>query len=117
MTNGFYNTDGLSEDKVKSFMEDAIQASYHVMCQTIVGTQRQVTRNLFIKQFIIDALNSDFMLYVVDRFTHGQGVFTKEYSEYEICLTYDSNFLYVFVNEENFNKLVDKYELKLREWK
>jgi len=116
MTNGFYNTNYLSEETIRSFMTDAIMSSYNLTCQTIVGAQRQVTRNLFVKQYIDDALDSEYTLYVVDRFAHGQGVFTKEYCEYEICLTYNSNFLYVFVNEENFKKLIDNYELKLREW-
>lgn len=117
MTNGFYNTDNLSEETIRSFMVDAIMSCYNLTCQTIVVAQRQVTKDLFVKQYIDDALDSEYMLYVVDRFAHGNGVFKKEQCEYEICLTYNSNFLYVFVNEENFNKLVNKYDLKLREWK
>ena len=116
MTNGFYNTDNLSVTTVKHFCNNAIKLAYLVNCQTLVGWQRQITKTLSIKKFIEDALLTDYTLYVVDRYEHRQRQVPKEFSDYEICLTYNSNFLYIFVNEDNFNILIKKYHLKLKEW-
>lgn len=116
MTNGFYNTDNFSATEIKKFVKDAIKLAYDVNCQTIVGTQRQITKTLYINKYILDAINNNPTLYIVDRFTHSKGAFKKELCDYEICLAYNSNFLYIFVNEENFNKLIKKYNLKPKEW-
>lgn len=124
MTNGFYNTDNLSVTTVKRFCNDAIKLAYTVNCQTLVGWQRQITKTLSIKKFIEDALTqptstsslASYSLYVVDRYEHRQKQIPKELSDFEICLTYNSNYLYIFVNEDNFNILIKKYHLKLKEW-
>ena len=117
MTNGFYNTDNFSNVKIKKFVKEAIMLAYNVNCQSIIGYQRQIVKTVSISKYIDNAFSiTDTELYVIDRFVYNQGVIKKELCEYEICLRYNSNFLYIFVNEDNFKYLVSKYKLKLKEW-
>lgn len=117
MTNGFYNTSNFSKLDIRSFVRKAIRLSYTIRCESIIGIQRQIVKTLYVDQYIKAALNSnDYRLYVVDRFAHSNGAFKKENCDYEICLTFDSNFLYIFVNEDNFNKLIKQFNLTLTGW-
>lgn len=117
MTNGFYKTDNFSVTEIKKFVRAAMRLAYIVNCQSKIKWDRQIVKTLYVDQFIRDALaTNDRKLFVIDRYAYYQGQIKKENCEYEICLHYNSNFLYIFVNEENFNKLIKKFNLKLTEW-
>jgi hypothetical protein len=121
MTNGFYNTDKLTPTKIRKFINDALQLSYSTVCQTKGKNpnswHREVDQDLTIKSIVDTAIvTKGHKLYVIDRHMYNRGVISKELCEYEIALVYDWHFLYIFVNEENFNLLVEKHKLKLKEW-
>lgn len=125
MTNGFYNTDNFSDIKIKKFVKESITKAYKILVETKYKNgiiNREIDKELSIG-LVIDnyfkfkaEFKTDRQLAVVDRFKYNQGQIKKELCEYEICLSYDWTFLYIFVNEDNFNKLIKKYNLKLKEW-
>lgn len=121
MTNGFYNTSNFSDTEIKKFIKDAIPKAYNIIVQTKYKNNaggRVMDKELSIETVISNYFKdiSQRKLHVIDRFAYNQGQIKKELCEYEISLVYDWTFLYIFVNEDNFNKLIKKYNLKLEEW-
>ncbi|MCK9446532.1 hypothetical protein M0Q50_06640 [bacterium] len=119
MTNGFYDTDNLIKTKLDEFLYDAIYSSYLVKIEEKhTKIARQLDKTKSINDFIQNFKNykNDKKLEVIDRFAYYDGQMKKELCEYEISLHYDWDFLYIIVNEKNFNMLIEKYNLKLRNW-
>lgn len=120
MTNGFYNTDDLSKDDVINLINDAIYGSYNVVVQEKNKTwTRQIDKTNSVQGIIDGYFNSkhkELPIAVIDRFLYNRGELEKDFCEYEICLHYDGYFLYIFVNEDTFKKLVEKYRLTLKDW-
>jgi hypothetical protein len=120
MTNGFYDTSKMKNAEIKKFIKEAIMLSYNIFCQTKYknGSRRTINKDLSVSNMINDYMNytKSKEFYVIDRFLYNSGALPKEICEYEIALTYGWNFLYIFVNEENFKLLIEKYKLKLKEW-
>lgn len=129
LTNGFYNSNKLSKEDKRNFLEDAIKLCYRLSCESkyttggISDNTRNIDPRLNLSDVIEHLLESkDGKLDCIDRFAYDRGIIDKELCEYEICFhtCYGFNsgwlLLYIFVNEENFYKLVEKYNLSLIEW-
>lgn len=122
MTTGFYNTH-LFQDKeykkkyLRKFILRALVLSYDVKCQSIKDTwQRKQDKTVSVSEIIKGAMkDKNMMLTVVDRFASRQEAIPKDFSDYEIVLSYDSIFLWILVNEKGFNQLIQEYGLKLKE--
>lgn len=123
MTNGFYNMDNFKDKAYKrkwlsAFINKAMSLSYRVSCQRIVGWQRQECKDLSVSMLIANAiLDKTSTLHVIDRYESRQHQIPKEHSEYEVTLTCGiGDFLYIFINEDNFKKLIEQYGLTLKEF-
>lgn len=121
MVNGFYDTSKLKKSEIRKFLIDAIMFSYKTICQTKYKNNsigREINKDLSISEIIDNYMKytKSKELYVVDRFLYNSGALSKNICDYEIALTYDWDFLYIFVNEEKFNLLIEKYNLKLKDW-
>lgn len=120
MINGFYNSNALSKINKIRFIKTAIEFAYSVNCQSKFKNNinnRYIDKDLNISKVIDDGINHPtHKLDCIDRFIYNQNAIPKDQCEYEICLHYDWTFLYIFINEENFNKLITKFELKLIDW-
>lgn len=119
MANGFYNTEHFTNTLIKKFIKDALYASYYTVCESKYNDKngdwsRHMDKDLSVNDVItIACTKKDRTLYVIDRNLYSTA---REDTPFEICLAYDWIFLYIFVNEVNFKRLIDKYNLKLKEW-
>lgn len=128
MTNGFYDTSCLKTKKQKKdFIMDAMMMSHGVLCHSKYkkdGSFRDIETESSISEYLEDLLNcKDTKLDCIDRILYNRG-FVKN-CDCEISLHSTSNkktgrtywrLLYCFMNQDNLNKLVEKYRLKLKEW-
>jgi hypothetical protein len=117
ITNGFYDVNKLSIKLKYKFLQEAIYRAYRIECQSKYkngNSYRFVDTELSIRDVISKSLiNPNHRLNCIDRFIYNQGKISKDLCEYEITLSFDWTFLYIFVNEENFFKLIDDFKLKL----
>lgn len=125
MNNGFYNSNKLSKPKKKAFIKDAIGLAYNISCQSKYtqganfdyrGIDKRLSLNDVIEYLLA---NKSAKLDCVDRYIYNQGQISEENCEYEInfhTINGPNNgwlLLYIFVNKESFQKLIDKYNLNL----
>lgn len=127
MTNGFYTSNKLNKRLKKSFIKDAIGLSYNISCQSkytdgIEDRHRTIDKRLTLNETISYLLaNKTAILDCIDRYEYNRGAIPKELCEYEIGFhtTKGTNngwlLLYIFVNENAFKTLIEKYQLKLIE--
>ena len=115
MTNGFYNTDNLSEETKRKLIDDAIKLSFLVRTETKYKNDniyRELDKDLTIQQVIDEGLsNTNHKLDVVNRLLYSRGEILE--CDSEVVLHYDWTFLYCIMTHENVDKLALKYELKL----
>lgn len=128
MTNGFYDTSCLKTKKQKKdFIMDAMMMSHSVLCHSKYkkdGSFRDIETESSISEYLEDLLNcKDTKLDCIDRILYNRGF--VENCDCEISLHSTSNkktgrtywrLLYCLMNQDNLNKLVEKYRLKLKEW-
>ena len=128
MTNGFYNSNELTKTLKRKFIKDAINLSYHITCESKYSRGapfkwRGIDRRLTLSSSL-DWLFNDktAKLDCIDRFPQNKGELDKELCEYEICFHTTNGprngwlLVYIFVNENCFNTLIEKYNLKLIKW-
>lgn len=115
MTNGFYDTDNLSEEIKRKLIDDAIQLSFLIRVETKYknnSLRRELDKDLTVQQVIEEGFkNSSASIAVVNRNLYYGGEIPE--SDSEVVLHYDWTFLYCIMTHENVDKLALKYELKL----
>lgn len=115
MTNGFYNTDNLSEETKRKLIDDAIKLSFLVRVESKYknnNLRRELDRDLTVQQVIEEGFkNSSAPIAVVNRSLYNRGEIPE--CDSEVVLHYDWTFLYCIMTHENVDKLALKYELKL----
>lgn len=128
MTNGFYSSNSLNKRTKRSFIKDAIGLSYNVFCQSkyadgIDDRNRTIDKRLILNDVVSYLLsNKTARLDCIDRYDYNRGEISKELCEYEIGFHTTNGInngwllLYIFVNEDSFKILIEKYNLKLIEW-
>lgn len=113
----------LDLDRKKEFVIAAIENAFMVQCQSKYkgGTaQREIDPDLSI-QFFIDNLSA-MKIDAIDRVIYHQGAIPEDVlgnHAYEINVTNTVDYwklLYIYVNRNNFYKLIGKFNLKLIEW-
>jgi len=128
MTNGFYNSNKLTKAKKRAFIKDAIGLSYNISCQskyspTAPFKHRGIDKRLNLNSSLeILFCEKDSILDCVDRYEYNGGSILRDQCEYEICFhtLFGPNkgwlLVYIFVNEESFKTLINKYNLSLTDW-
>lgn len=120
MTNGFYNTDGIIDDKIRLMFKQSINSSYNVQVQVLQGSisrEQDMTRSI---EKAIDEIfsNDNKMFTVIDRSV--RGIALSNYGE--VCLSANlhnrqgSLFVYCFMNLQEFSIFIERYNLTLKEF-
>lgn len=116
MINGFYNTDKLTIAIKKRIINEAIGLSFHIICEEKYRNNistREIYPDLSINKLISEGTkNNKGKLGIVNRIIYNKRSFDEK-TDYEICFHYDWKFLYIYLNEQNFNFLIKKYKLEL----
>ena len=128
MTNGFYNIKHFKLKEVKEFTEEAVKLAYLVKGENKYKekSSRKLDKTINLK-YLLDKFEStigDFnskqkvegCFAVINRHIYNRHQVNDD-NPYEIVLyNSDWEFVYIFVNEYNFNYLINKYNLKLNEF-
>ena len=115
MTNGFYDTDNLSEEIKRKLIDDAIKLSFLIRVESKYknnNLRRELDRDLTVQQVIEEGFkNSSAPIAVVNRNLYNRGEIPE--CDSEVVLRYDWTFLYCIMTHENVDKLARKYMLEL----
>jgi hypothetical protein len=126
MINGFYNIEHFKLEDVQEFCIEAIKLAYLVRGESKYKTSssRMLDENVNL-DYILEKFKNTIGNFneknevkdsfaVINRVIYNRGSDILD-NPYEIAIhNSDWEFLYIFLNSENFDKLVNKYNLKLK---
>lgn len=118
MTNGFYDLKHLdTKTKLKKFYTRAVMLSYNVMIHYLSGIQRQMDTSMNIED-ILKIVDTKTHNVCIDRNLYNRGAISSR-DAYEVGFSTmhgESKFLFCFMNDTNFDKLIKEFDLKLKQW-
>jgi len=103
----FYNVESLSQDDRLKLLSEAMEMSYNIVVDKIIGTQRQVQPDEDPKKWLINNLKHDSLW----RFIYRRGYSTPYHLQ--VVIREGGGFLWVNLPEDKVNYFLEKYKLKM----
>lgn len=113
--NGFYHTKNIKN--LKSFYLRAVILSYRFHIDYLPGVAREIDKTMSLHE-MLKLVSSSTHNVCIDREVYGGETFSKEHDDVgEVgfaTLGNKSKYIFIYLNRENFDKLVKEFKLEKR---
>lgn len=117
MWNGFYDLSHLNNTQLKRFFKECIFLSYKIHIDKLGDRwSREEDRNMSLKEYIDKFIYKQHHNVCIDRWEYNQGkIKDSDYIEVGNSFISGNNFLFIYINREKFQPMIEKYKLKKKE--